>query len=310
MKAPQTQKPEGGSFLNWPICTEWTDLKADAVMFGVPYGKPYMPQDTFNDQSRAPQALRAASSRILIGPEMVNMDCVPPRGLENLHLVDGGDIPLPDGDVDSHYQQAEAAVRFAISRGIIPVSVGGDDGITNPVIRGLDGLDDITLVQIDAHMDWRDERYGERDGYSSPMRRASELAHITGIHQVGIRSFGSAREEEIRAATQWGACIHLARDIARNGIGPVIDALPDGGRFFVTLDADGLDPSVMPGVVALAPGGLNWWHMIDLFEGMAKKGRIIGLNIVELSPANDVNQLSMIGAGRLLLNLLMRQLLR
>jgi arginase family enzyme len=50
----------------------------------------------------------------------------------------------------------------------MPISIGGDDGVTNPVIRGLDGLSDVTLIQIDVHLDWRDERYGIRDGYSSP----------------------------------------------------------------------------------------------------------------------------------------------
>ena len=88
----------------------------------------------------------------------------------------------------------------------------------------------------------------------------------------------------------------------------MIDALTAAGRFFVTLDVDGLDPSVMPATTALAPGGLLWWHIIDLFEGLAKKGDIVGLNIVELAPKNDVNQLSMIGAGRLLVKLLMLQL--
>lgn len=91
-------------------------------------------------------------------------------------------------------------------------------------------------------------------------------------------------------------------------MGTVIDALPASGWFFVTLNVDVLDPSVMLAKTALAPGELLWWHIIDLFEGLARKGDIVGLNIVELAPKNDVNQLSMIGAGRLLMKLLMLQL--
>jgi agmatinase len=64
----------------------------------------------------------------------------------------------------------------------------------------------------------------------------------------------------------------------------------------------------MPGTIALAPGGLNWWHIIKLFEGLARKGDIVGLNVVELAPENDVNQISLIGVGRLILKLLMLQL--
>ena len=123
----------------------------------------------------------------------VNMDyeCIPSI-INGMKFVDGGDIPLVDNDVSSHYLKAEQAVRYAVTKGIIPVTIGGDDGITNPVVRGLDAAGSIALIQIDAHLDWKDERYGEKDGYSSPMRRASELAHISSIHQIGIRSFGSS----------------------------------------------------------------------------------------------------------------------
>ena len=207
-----------------------------------------------------------------------------------------------------HYDDAERAVRYAIQKGALPVSIGGDDGITNPVIRGLDGLNDITIIQIDAHLDWRDERFGEKDGYSSPMRRASELDHISAIHQVGIRSFGSSKTSDLEEARRWGAKIHSAQEIHADGMKSVVDSLPVGGQFFVSLDVDGLDPSVVPGTIALAPGGIMWWEMVELFEELAKKGNIVGLNVVELAPQNDLNQISMITAGRLILKLLMLQL--
>ena len=78
----------------------------------------------------------------------------------------------------------------------------------------------------------------------------------------------------------------------------------------MTLDVDGLDPSVMPGTVAPAPGGLMWRHIIELFKALAAKGRILGLNLVELAPKNDLNQTPMIGAGRLMRNLIMLQLMK
>ena len=308
MNAPVNKPPETASFLNLPVVSNWHGLDADAIIFGAPFGKPYRPADFPNDQSSAPAALRAASGRVLLNEQALDIDFTTPACFGNLRVVDGGDVPLINDDFDRHYRDIEQAVRFAIARDILPVTVGGDDGVTNPVLRGLDGLSNITLIQIDAHLDWRDERCGERDGFSSPMRRASELRQITAIHQIGIRSFGSAEQNEWDEAMRWGAQIHPARDIFRHGMGPVIDALPAAGRFFVTLDVDGLDPSVMPATTALAPGGLIWWHVIDLFEGLARKGDIVGLNIVELAPKNDVNQLSMIVTGRLLVKLLMLQL--
>jgi len=308
MITPCTNRPNPHGFLNLPVVTEWQTIDADAVIFGAPYGKPYSPTEFPNDQSLAPSALRAASERILLHGQSVDTDFRPPRCFGDLRVVDGGDIALVHGNVSQHYNDIEAAVRFAATRNIMPVTIGGDDGVTNPVIRGTDAFGDITLIQIDAHLDWRDQRFGEADGFSSPMRRASELPHIKAIHQIGIRSVGSAEQAEWEYAKNWGAHIHLSRDIHLDGMAPVIDSLPKGGKFFVTLDVDGLDPSVMPGTVALSPGGLSWWHVVTLFEGLVEKGTIVGLNLVELAPKNDLNNLSLIGAGRLIMKLLMLQL--
>ena len=109
------------------------------------------------------------------------------------------------------------------------------------------------------------------------MRRASELQHIQAIHQIGIRSVGSAEQAEWDYAQKWGSHIHLARNIHLNGMAPVIKSLPNDGKFFVTLDVDGLDPSVMPGTVALSTGGLSWWHVVTLFEALVQKGSIVVL---------------------------------
>ena len=199
-------------------------------------------------------------------------------------------------------------MRYLVDRGVLTVSIGGDDGITNPVLRGLDPLNDVTVIQIDAHMDWKNERFGEKDGYSSPMRRASEMAHISGVHQLGIRSYGSATVQDLKDAKDWGARIYLAKDIHENGIELFLNELPEAGKFFITLDVDGLDPSVVPGTVALSPGGLDWMQVVACFEGISKKGQIIGLNVVELAPKNDINQISMIVVGRLILKCLMLEL--
>ena len=309
--APRTLVPEPQSFINLPVCTDWRDLSADAVIFGVPFGKPYFQNNFPNDQSLAPFALRSASDRIIVEHASINMDYEDTRSLANgINFVDGGDIPLVDNDVSAHYLQGEEAVRYAVTKCIIPVTIGGDDGITNPVLRGLDVAGSIALIQIDAHLDWKSERYGEKDGYSSPMRRASELSHVSSIHQIGIRSFGSSTEEEVKVARKWGADIHTARQVHARGIERVIKALPKDVKFFITLDVDGLDPSVMPGTVALAPGGLLWWQLIDLLDGISERGPIIGLNVVELSPKNDLNQISMIGVGRFIVALVMREALK
>ena len=72
--APKTLSPEPQSFINLPVCTDWQNLSADAVIFGVPFGKPYLQNNFPNDQSRAPFALRSASDRIMVEHASVNMD--------------------------------------------------------------------------------------------------------------------------------------------------------------------------------------------------------------------------------------------
>ena len=308
MKPPITKFPDSKSFLDLPTLSDWSKLNHNAVVFGAPFGKPYDMQDFPNNQSTAPDRLRDASPRILIDQHALDLDLESGSTLASISVADGGNIPLRDNDIDQHYSEIEGAVRYLVDRGVLTVSIGGDDGITNPVLRGLDPLNDVTVIQIDAHMDWKNERFGERDGYSSPMRRASEMAHISGIHQVGIRSYGSATAQDLKDAKDWGAKIYLAKDIQENGIELFLNELPEAGKFFITLDVDGLDPSIVPGTVALSPGGLDWMQVVACFEGISKKGQIIGLNVVELAPKNDINQISMIVVGRLILKCLMLEL--
>lgn len=111
----------------------------------------------------------------------------------------------------------------------------------------------VHLVQIDAHVDWRDEVRGSKRGYSSPMRRASELPWISGITQIGIRGTGSARAEEVKVAQEWGARIITAREVHEEGLSPIHRYLEGKGPFYLTIDADGLDPS-MPAVLGPTPG--------------------------------------------------------
>ena len=222
----------------------------------------------------------------------------------NVKIVDCGDAAADRNDHDAHYRNAEAAVRKILAAGALPIVVGGDHGIPIPVFRAFEDRGPITLVHVDAHLDWRDHVNGEPEGYSSPIRRASELAHIEGIYQMGMRAVGSARMEEVEAARDYGAHVYTAYDVKERGIEAILADIPDGGRYYLTIDADGVDPSVMPGTLALSPGGLDWFQMRKLIHGLVGKGRVVGMDIVEIAPINDVNQLTCIAAGRMIVNLI------
>lgn len=300
-----TVTPGAQSFLGYPVVSDLDSLDADVAILGIPFGKPYTPQAMANDQSRGPAAVRAASRRILMDADRYDFDLGGPvLAGRDVKIVDCGDAAADMHDHDAHYRNAEAAIRKIVAAGAMPIVIGGDHGVPIPVFRGIEALGPVTLVHVDAHLDWRDDYNGEREGYSSPIRRASELDHVGEIFQMGMRAVGSARLEEVEAAQAYGAHLYTAYDVDERGIEGVLADIPDGGNYYLTIDADGVDPSVMPGTLALSPGGLNWFQMRKLIHGLVAKGRVVGMDIVEIAPVNDVNQLTCIAAGRMIVNLI------
>lgn len=131
--------------------------------------------------------------------------------------------------------------------------MGADHGVPIPVLRAFDDEGPITLIQIDAHLDWVDENSGVHEGYSIPIRRASEMAHIDEIFQIGLRCQGGARREEYGAAMAYGAHLITDVELQDRGMDHVLSQIPDGGKYYLTIDADGFDPAVMPAVAGPAP---------------------------------------------------------
>jgi agmatinase len=222
----------------------------------------------------------------------------------DVRLVDCGDVTGDHLDLKGHNERAERAVRMIFAAGAMPIILGGDHGIPIPVFRALEDHGPVTLVQIDAHIDWRDEMNGVREGLSSPIRRASEMPHIHDIYQIGIRAQGSARRDEVAAAEAYGANIITAWELHDVGMDAVLERIPDGGRYYITIDADGMDPAIMPAVAGPAPGGVTFHQARKLIHGLVRKGRVLGMDIVEITPSIDVNRITAITAGRLIVNLI------
>jgi agmatinase len=298
---PPCSEPK--SFLNLPLCTDLSQLQADFAILGIPHGMPYATVETGYDQSNAPAAIRTESTRLSLGLDRWDFDLGGPlfAGKEP-SAVDCGDIPGDLADPQAHYDLAEHAVREILAHGATPVVLGGDHGVPIPVLRALDGHGPVTLIQVDAHIDWRDEVDGVKEGYSSPIRRAAEMSHIAGIYQIGIRAQGSARRQDVQDALAYGAKIFTAYEVHEQGMDAILAQIPAGGRYYLTVDADGLDPSVMPAVAGPAAGGLLFHQVRRLIHGLAAKGRLLGMDIVEITPSRDLNGITAITAGQLILN--------
>lgn len=304
---PLTVAPrnENLTFLGFPFSNDLDRLDAHVAILGLPYGDPYSIDEVNNDQANGPTAVRRASRRISLGLDRWDFDI---GGTvfdgKPIKVVDVGDVPGAANGGLGHYMAAEVAMRAILKAGALPISIGGDHGVPIPLFRALDGHGPVTLVQIDAHLDWRDEVNGAREGYSSTIRRASEMAHVDSIFQIGIRGQGSARTEEVMAARAYGANIVLADELHDAGTRAILDRIPDGGRYYLTIDADGLDPAVMPAVGAPQPGGVTYRQTIEIIKGLTRKGRLVGMDLVEITPARDVHEITSITAGHIILNVI------
>ena len=297
-------REEMRTFMNFPLVTDLDSLDAHIAIMGIAYSDPYTIDEVTNDQTNAPTAIRRESARISLNLDRWDFDI---GGLlfderDDIRVVDIGDAPGEARDLSAHYRHAEAAARQVFAKGAMLVTLGGDHGIPIPVFRALEDHGPITLVNIDAHLDWRDEVNGAREGYSSPIRRAAELDWFDRIVQIGLRAQGSAREGEVRDALAYGSDLITAYELHDIGMNAVLDRIPDGGNYYLTIDADGMDPTEMPAVAAPAPGGVTYVQMLKLIHGLFAKGRVMGMDIVEIQPKRDVNGITSLTAGRLIWN--------
>jgi agmatinase len=289
--------------MNFPLCLNTDMLEADFAILGVPYGAPYGDDDIPNDQAAAPAAVRRESTRLCMGIDHWDFDLDGPLfDGHDIRVVDCGDIPGDPADTRQHYQTAQETVRTILERGACPIVLGGDHGVPIPVFQALELKGPLNIVQVDAHIDWRDERNGVHDGYSSPMRRASEMPHVKRLIQMGMRAQGSARAQEVRDALAHGAEIITAYQVQEQGMDRILAGFPKNERYYITIDADGLDPAVMPAVAGPAPGGLLFQHVRSLIHGLTKIGQLVGMDIVEITPSRDVNGITSLTAGQLILN--------
>ncbi len=304
---PLTVAPENGAptFLNAPLALDLDALEADVAVLGLPYGDPYPHDEVPRDQSNAPAAVRRESLDLVMGDNHWDFDLGGPvLDGRDVSIVDCGDVPEAAGGPPETYARAEAAARRIFEAGALAVTLGGDHGVPIPVFRALDGVGPVTLVHVDAHLDWRDEVGGVSQGYSSPIRRASELDQIGSIVQIGLRAQGSARAREVADARAYGAELITAYEVHDEGMAAVLDRIPDGGPYYLSIDADGLDPTVMPAVIAPAPGGLTFQQVRALIHGLVAKGPVLGMDIVEIMPKRDLGGITSLTAGRLILNLI------
>ena len=291
------------TFAGLPSISEIKISSADIAIIGAGHGTAYQ-SDQISHAALAPAVLRRVSQKFNPLRDHFDFDLngtLLPQS--RVRVVDCGDLKLNPTKAKQNRRSITEANRQILAAGAVPIMLGGDDSVPIPFFRAFEDFGPITIVQIDAHLDWRDQVGGIKNGYSSAMRRASEMPWVDGLIQVGIRGVGSARSEEVKAAQAYGVQVITARKIFTNGISQVSDCVPDGARCVITIDCDGLDPSIMPAVRAPSPGGLLYWQVIELLHAIGDKADIVGFDLVEFAPDNDVKGLGALTAVRIIWNM-------
>ena len=291
------------TFVKQRAVTNWAEIDADIAVLGAPYdmGTQYRAGARFG-----PRAIREASTLFSFGHDGAYdfEDDVVYLPKDSVTLVDVGDADIIHTDTIQSHDNIEIAVRAILEANALPVVLGGDHAVHIPCIKAYNDQEPVHLVHIDAHLDFVDDRHGVRYGHGNPIRRASEMAHVVGITQLGIRNVSSSNRADYEAARKAGSDILSVRQIRKLGTKKVIERVPAGARYYVTIDIDAFDPSIAPGTGTPSHGGFLYYEILEFLEGLTKRGSIVGIDLCEVAPDYDLSGTTAFLAAQLLLNVL------
>ena len=290
------------TFAKKPYVEDWDNIAADVCILGAPYD--------FGTQWRSgarfgPRAVREASTLFAFGHAGAydHEDDATYLG-SDVRIVDLGDADIIHTDTVHSHANIEFGVRKILDAGALPVVIGGDHSVNIPCVNAFEGRGPIHILQIDAHLDFVDERHGVRYGHGNPMRRAAEKDYVTGLTQLGIRNVSSTAKEGYDAARAMGSEILSVRQVRKLGKDGVLALIPEGARLYVTIDIDAFCPSIAPGTGTPSHGGFLYYEVLEILQGAARAHEIVGIDLVEVAPDYDPSGSTQILAAQVLLNFL------
>jgi agmatinase len=214
------------------------------------------------------------------------------RDLEELRICDVGDMSLPQGNLEGALVQIQGYLATVIGDKKFPILLGGEHLISVPVVKELVRHHrNLAVIQLDAHADFRQEYLGDPLSHATVMRRIADIVGGKNIFQLGIRS---GTKEEMQAARELGSFVEMEETLRRAAGHPV----------YLTVDLDILDPAIAPGVGVPEPGGLTFDECLSLISQLSSL-RVVGFDVVELSPPYDPTQQSAMAAAKLVRELIL-----
>jgi agmatinase len=244
-----------------------------AVIFPVPLER----TTSYEHGTRnGPAAILAASRNVELYDEELELEPYKEIGIHTLPAID-----TSDGTLDEVITEIFTAQLGLLEDGKFTVALGGEHSLTPPLVSATaKKFKDLSVLQIDAHADLRDEYHGNPASHACAMRRVVEVCPAV---QVGIRSLSV---EEAQAIPHLNTSIYWAKDIARAPLKSwIAKVLADlSPNVYLTIDLDGFDPAFVPATGTPEPGGLDWMQVTSLIRAVADHKKIVGMDVVELLP--------------------------
>ena len=289
------------TFGKYSYLEDWDNINADVAVMGAPFD--------FGSQFRSgarmgPRGIREASTLFSFGHGGAydHEDDITYLPSDSTKIVDIGDADIIHTDTIKSHENIKFGVKKIIEAKAIPVILGGDHSINIPCIDAFEDQESIHVIQIDAHLDFVDERHGVRYGHGNPMRRASEKSYVSGMTQIGIRNVSSTAKEGYIDARTKGSKIFSVRHLREMGIDKILEQIPKDKRYYITIDIDAFDPSIASGTGTPSHGGFYYYEILELLDGIIKQGKVVGLDLVEVAPDYDLTNSTATLAAQLLMN--------
>ena len=295
------------TFGKYPYIEDWDKIEADIAVLGAPFDA----GSQFRSGARmGPRGIREASTLFSFGHGGAydHEDDITYLPADTTRIVDIGDADIIHTDTIQSHANIEFGVKKILEAKAIPVVLGGDHSVNIPCINAFRNEDPIHLIQIDAHLDFVNERHGVRFGHGNPMYRASEKEYVSGMTQIGIRNVSSTAREGYIDAKERGSKIFSVRQFRKMGISQILNTIPKNIRYYLTIDIDAFDPSIASGTGTPSHGGFYYYEILELIDGLTKQGKIAGLDLVEVAPDYDITNSTSTLAAQLLMNIMGRLL--
>ena len=289
------------TFGKYPYVENWDGIEADLAVMGAPFdcGSQYR-----TGSRMGPRSIREASTLFSFGHAGAydHEDDITYLPSETTKIVDIGDADIVHTDTLKSHENIKYGVKKILNAKAIPIVLGGDHSINIPCIDAFENEKEFHLIQIDAHLDFVDERHGVRYGHGNPMRRASEKKNVKGMTQIGIRNVSSTAKDGYEDARSRGSNIFSVRQYRNLGLSKILEVIPKNKRYYITVDIDAFDPSIAAGTGTPSHGGFYYYEVLELLDAIIQQGEVIGMDLVEVAPDYDLSFSTSTLAAQLLMN--------